>query len=83
MSYRVRFTEAAEADLIRLYEFILARDQSDWAVAERALDAIRNAIRSLELSPFSYRKAISIMRDSTIRFNTTHNAQPAPTRSAK
>jgi plasmid stabilization system protein ParE len=57
LSYRVRFTEDAEADLVRLYEFILARDETDWAVADRALDAIRNAIRSLELSPFSYRKA--------------------------
>lgn len=29
------------------------------AVADRALEAIRNAITSLELSPFSYRKATS------------------------
>ena len=57
MSYRVRFTAEAEADLVRLYEFILERDETDWAVAERALDAIRNGIRSLEQSPFSYRKA--------------------------
>ena len=57
MSYRVRFTEEAEADLVRLYEFILARNQTDWAIAERALEAIKNAVRSLELSPFSYRKA--------------------------
>lgn len=57
MSYRVRFTQDAEADIVRLYEFILHRDETDWAVAERALEAIRNAIRSLELSPFSYRKA--------------------------
>ena len=57
MSYRVRFTKDAEADLVRLYEFILARDETDWAVADRALEAIRNAVKSLELSPFSYRKA--------------------------
>ena len=57
MTFRARFTEAAEADLVRLYEFILGRDDTDWAVAERALDAIRQAIRSLEQSPFSYRKA--------------------------
>jgi plasmid stabilization system protein ParE len=57
VSYRVRFTEQAEADLVRLYEFILERGETDWAVAERALEAIRNAVRSLELSPFSYRKA--------------------------
>jgi plasmid stabilization system protein ParE len=57
VSFSVRFTEAAENDLIRLYEFILARESTDWALAERAFEAIRNAIRSLELSPFSYRKA--------------------------
>ena len=56
MSYRVRFTRNAEADLIRLYEFILARDDADWSIAERALEAITNAIKSLEFSPFSCRK---------------------------
>lgn len=42
MSYRIRFTPGAETDLIRLYEFILARDATDWAVAERALEAIKD-----------------------------------------
>lgn len=58
MTYRVRFTEEAENDLVRLYEFILARDDGDFAVAARALQAIRDGIRSLELTPFSFRKAI-------------------------
>ncbi|MBK8522916.1 MAG: type II toxin-antitoxin system RelE/ParE family toxin [Betaproteobacteria bacterium] len=57
MTFRVRFTEEAENDLVRLYKFVLARDEGDWALAERALTAIRNGIRSLELSPFSFRKA--------------------------
>lgn len=57
MSYRVRFTEEAETDLVRLYEFILARDEADWAGAERALTAIRNGLHSLALTPFSFRKA--------------------------
>ena len=57
MTYRVRFTEEAENDLVRLYEFVLARDETDWALAERALEAIRNTLRSLELTPFSFRKA--------------------------
>ena len=57
MTYRVRFTEEAQNDLVRLYEFVLARDEADWALAEQALEAIRNAIRSLELTPFSFRKA--------------------------
>ena len=58
MTYRVRFTEEAEDDLIRLYEFVLNREAADWPLAERALEAIKNAIRSLELTPFSFRKAI-------------------------
>ncbi|MDP1606010.1 MAG: type II toxin-antitoxin system RelE/ParE family toxin [Rhodocyclaceae bacterium] len=57
MSYRVRFTEEAEADLIRLYDFILDRDAADWAVADRALQAIKAGIRTLELTPFTCRKA--------------------------
>jgi plasmid stabilization system protein ParE len=57
MSFKVRFTAGAEDDLVRLYEFILNRDNTDWALAEKALEAIKHAIRSLELSPFSYRKA--------------------------
>ncbi len=74
MSYRVRFTEQAEADLVRLYEFILERDETDWALAERALEAIRNAVRSLELSPFSYRKATSsnpFLRELVIPFGAS------------
>lgn len=57
MSYRVRFAPEAETDLVRLYEFALARDGGDWQVAERALQAIRAGIRILELTPFTCRKA--------------------------
>ncbi|HQX47924.1 MAG TPA: type II toxin-antitoxin system RelE/ParE family toxin, partial [Steroidobacteraceae bacterium] len=74
VTYRVRFTEEAEADLIRFYEFILARDETDWALAERALEAIRNAVRNLALSPFSYRKVISgnpFLRELVIPFGAT------------
>jgi plasmid stabilization system protein ParE len=57
VTYRVRFTEEAENDLVRLYEFVLARDDGDFTLAARALQAIRDGIRSLELTPFSFRKA--------------------------
>ena len=57
MNFRVRFTKGAEADLVRLYEFILTRDAGDWSAADRALEGIRNGLRSLELSPFTCRKA--------------------------
>jgi plasmid stabilization system protein ParE len=57
MSFQVRFTEDAENDLIRLYQFILTQDAPDWTQAERAIEAIKNALRALQNSPFSYRKA--------------------------
>lgn len=60
MSYHVRFTQHATDDLERLYDFIIERELSrggDLAIAERALDAIRNAIAMLSFSPFTCRKA--------------------------
>lgn len=74
MSFRVRFTEEAEDDLVRLYEFILCRDDTDWSVPERALNAIKQAIRSLEQSPFSFRKADSrspFLRELVIPFGAS------------
>ena len=74
MSYQVRFREDAEADLVRLYEFILTKDQTDWPLASRALEAIKNGIRSLELSPFSYRKATAdnpFLRELIIPFGAS------------
>lgn len=57
MTYQVRFTEEAAADLERLYDFLLDANHGDWSVAERALQAIRDALGLLERSPFSCRKA--------------------------
>lgn len=74
MSYQVRFTEGAETDLVRLYEFILAKDQTDWSIASRALDAIKNAVQSLAFSPFSYRKATAenpFLRELVIPFGAS------------
>lgn len=71
MGYRVRFTPEAEADLVRLYEFILERDASDWTVAERALQAIKEGFHILELSPFTCRKAradTAFLRELVIPF---------------
>jgi plasmid stabilization system protein ParE len=50
----IRFTEEAEADLLRLFDFLLARDL---AAAERAESAIAKAVELLEIFPFSCRKA--------------------------
>jgi len=71
VTFKVRFTREAQADLERLYHFILERDASDWTVAERALEAIGNGITLLETSPFSCRKATagnSLLRELIISF---------------
>jgi plasmid stabilization system protein ParE len=74
VSYKVRFTADAEEDTVRLYEFVLARDEGDWLPAERALQAIKMAINYLQFSPFSHRKAIagnSFIRELIIPFGAT------------
>ena len=52
--FHVRFTEQAQSDLSRLYEFLLAFDIH---TAERALLAIEYSLDFLRKSPFSCRKA--------------------------
>jgi plasmid stabilization system protein ParE len=74
MTHRVRFTKEAEADVVRLYEFILARDDGDWSLAEKALEAIKSALQSLAFSPFSCRKAVAsspFLRELVIPFGAT------------
>lgn len=51
--FKVRFTPEAEEDLFRLYDFLLEKDLD---AAGRALEAIREATRLLQFSPFSCRK---------------------------
>jgi plasmid stabilization system protein ParE len=50
----VRFTGEAEADLLRLFDFLLERDIR---AAERARLAIAKALELLKIFPFSCRKA--------------------------
>lgn len=52
--FRVRFTQEAEEDLLRLFGFLLEQDIS---AAERAEAAIAKAVELLEVFPFSCRKA--------------------------
>lgn len=54
MRFAVRFTPDAEDDLLRLIDFPIEKDASAAGRAERA---IRKAMRLLEFSPFSCRKA--------------------------
>lgn len=53
-NYRVRLTREAEADLERLFDFLLLEDLN---AAESALGAIRAAFSLLAFSPFACRKA--------------------------
>lgn len=55
MSYRVRFTEEAEDDLLRLFDFLLER--SGITTASDVLVAMRHVLELLAFSPFSCRKA--------------------------
>lgn len=54
MSYSIRFTLEAKADIERLYGFLA---ESDLAAAEKALGLIESAWQLLEQFPFSCRKA--------------------------
>ena len=68
--YRVRLTPEAEADLLRLYDFLLARDIG---AAEPASQAIEEAFRMLSFSPFSCRKAVRanpLLRELVIPFGS-------------
>lgn len=69
--YTVRFTREAEADLIRLYDFLLAADMK---AAEHALEAIRQSIELLKFSPLSCRKAkpdTPFLRELVIPFGSS------------
>jgi plasmid stabilization system protein ParE len=60
MTYRVEFSTAAEADLERLFDFVLKRElesaSGDLDLPERALQAIKDGVAFLSTSPFACRK---------------------------
>lgn len=61
MTFRVEFSLAAQADLERLFDFVLQREldsaSGDLDLPERALKAIQEGIAFLRLSPFACRRA--------------------------
>ena len=78
MTFRVRLTREAEADLDRLFDFIVERElgraSPDFALADAALQAIRAGIATLRSSPFTCRKAAantSFVRELVIPFGHT------------
>lgn len=72
MSFVVRYSVSARADLARLYEYLLDRATcvEDLDLAEQALAAITAAVESLRHAPFIYRKADGdpFLRESLIPF---------------
>ena len=71
--FRVRFTREAEADLLRLFDFLI---EQDIPAAERAEAAIAKAVELLEVFPFSCRKAVggsgsSFLRELIIPFGSS------------
>jgi plasmid stabilization system protein ParE len=76
MSYAVEFTQGAEDDLVRLYDYLLDRAETleDLDVAEVAVKVIRQAVLShLSTTPYSYRKvgARSTLRELIVPFGKT------------
>lgn len=77
MSFSVRLTREAEADLQRLFDFVLerelARDGDDLAVVEDAMAALRAGIATLRTSPFTCRKAgrSPFLRELVISFGAS------------
>ena len=74
MTFRVRLTRAAQADLDRLFDFVLerelARDGGDLELAELAIAAIRAGLATQKTSPFTCRKACAspFLRELIIPF---------------
>jgi plasmid stabilization system protein ParE len=60
VTFKVRLTRDAEADLDRLFEFLvereLDRDSGDLELPEQAINALRAGIATLKSSPFTCRK---------------------------
>lgn len=74
MTFDVRFTEEAQADIERLYDSLLQHCEGDWTPAERALDAIGHGVGLLRTSPFSCRKALPdnpFLRELVIGFGVS------------
>jgi plasmid stabilization system protein ParE len=76
MSYVVEFTQGAEDDLVRLYDYLLDRAETleELDVADEALNIIRLAALShLSTTPYSYRKVgtRSTLRELIIPFGKT------------
>lgn len=77
MRYRVQFSEAADEDLERLFDFALQREldseSGDLDVPDRAVQAIKDGVALLRSSPFACRKigTSPFVRELVITFGST------------
>lgn len=77
MNFRVRLTLDAQADVVRLFDFVLerelARDGGNLALAEQAVHSIRAGVATLKSSPFTCRKASdsAFLRELVIPFGSS------------
>jgi plasmid stabilization system protein ParE len=71
MTYRLRYTTEARADIKRLYKFLL---DHDFHAADQAVEAIIRTIQSLKEFPFAARRArggTPFLRELVIPFGTS------------
>lgn len=78
MRFKVRLTREAEADLVRLFDFLVERELAresggDLGLAEQALSALESGFATLSASPFTCRKAgkSAFTRELIIPFGRT------------
>jgi len=77
MKYKVEFSQAADEDLERLFDFALQRELNsetgDLDIPNRAIQAIRDGMAFLMSSPFACRKAgdSPFVRELVIAFGST------------
>jgi plasmid stabilization system protein ParE len=76
MTFAVRFSAAAEDDLMRLFDFLLDRAETleDLDRAQAAIEAVRSAtLNQLAATPYSFRKTgkSSTRRELIIPFGAT------------
>ena len=77
MTFKVRLTREAEADLLRLFDFLvqreLTRDGGDLTLPDKAIVAIESGFATLKTSPFTCRKADQspFLRELIIPFGVT------------
>lgn len=78
MTYRVVLTRDAEADLVRLFDFIVEREldrsgDGDPELADRAIDALRAGFKVLERFPFTCRKVGTdpLLRELVVPFGSS------------